>query len=356
MRILVTGSHGYIGSVLVPLLLAEGHEVVGLDSDWFEPSTYGDDIVECRHIHRDLRDVRSEDLEGFDAVMHLGALSNDPLGNLDPNLTYDINHLATVNLAKLAKQAGVTRFLFSSSCSTYGASGDDLLTEEAGLAPVTAYGDSKVRSDQDLARLADDNFSPTSLRNATAYGFSPRLRFGLVVNDFVAMAVLNGKIRILSDGTPWRPVVHVEDICRAFSTILAAPRELVHNQVFNVGSTLENYRVRELAEIVRDTVPGCQVEFAGQPSPDKRCYRVDCGKLERTFPDFKLQWNVRRGAKQLYDAFCQIGLTPEDFSGPKFDRLRTLKGLLAQGLLDGNLRWTIKHSLTPSTETESLST
>ena len=303
MRVLVTGCHGYIGSVLVPLLVEAGHDVVGLDTDWFKPCVFGATPPAFPHRAIDTRDVRRETFEGFDSVIHLAALSNDPVANLDPELTYDINHRATVRMARLAKEAGVQRFLFSSSCSTYGAHGDDLLTEEGELMPVTPYGESKAFSDRDLMQLADDDFSPTLLRNATAYGFSPRLRFGLVVNDFVAMASLTGKICILSDGSPWRPLVHVEDICRAFTHMLTAPREAIHNQIFNVGATSQNYRVREIAEIVRDAVPGCEVTFADKPSVDKRCYRVDFSKLERMLPDFKLRWNVASGAVQLFEKF-----------------------------------------------------
>src|SRR5215475_8119133 len=301
MRILVTGHKGYIGTVMVPMLLGAGHEVVGLDSDLFRECTFGPGIHDIKELRLDLRDVQVSHLDGLDAVIHLGALSNDPLSDLNPDITYDINHAASVRLARLAKDAGVARFLYSSSCSSYGQAGDALIDETAELRPITAYAISKVRVEHDVAQMADDRFSPTFLRNATAYGVSPRLRFDLVLNNLVAWAYAQGRVHIKSDGTPWRPIVHIEDISRAFLSLLAASRDLVHNQAFNVGQTEENYRIRELAEIVQEVVPGSRIEYAKDGGPDPRCYRVDFGKIQGLLPDFKPQWNARRGAVELYD-------------------------------------------------------
>jgi nucleoside-diphosphate-sugar epimerase len=340
MRILVTGDKGYIGAVIVPMLLEQGHTVNGLDSDWFEHSAFGEPLTRIPSNKKDLRDLDPSDVEGFDAVVHLAALSNDPLGDLNPSLTEDINHVASVRLAKLAKEAGVERFLFSSSCSTYGAAGgEDLLNEEAEFRPVTPYGRSKVLVEQDLAKLADSSFSPTFLRNATAYGVSPRLRFDLVLNNLVAWAFTTGRIHIKSDGTPWRPIVHIEDIGRAFIAMLSAPRELVHCQAFNVGSTQENYQIRDLAEIVNQIVPGCRIEYAKDGGPDTRCYRVDFSKLARVLPECKLRWNARAGAKQLYEAIQRFGLKLEDFEGPRYKRISHIQELLRSGRMDSTLRW-----------------
>ncbi|MEO8275452.1 MAG: SDR family oxidoreductase [Thermoanaerobaculia bacterium] len=341
MRVLVTGHHGYIGSLLMPLLAERGIDACGLDSDLFAACTFGTRVDErWPSMHKDLRDVTVGELEGFDVVMHLAALSNDPLGDLNPNLTYDINLDGSLRLARLAKQAGVSRFLFSSSCSNYGASGDGLLDERAELSPLTPYAVSKVKLEEELTRLADENFSPVFLRNATAYGISPRLRVDLVLNNLTAWAVTTGKIVLQSDGTPWRPIVHVEDICRAFLLLADAPREKVHAQAFNVGASSENYRIRELAEIVGETIPGCEVTFAKDAGPDARNYRVSSDKLTETFPDFRLKWNARTGAREIYEAYLAAGLTKAEFDGPRYKRLAHIRQLLDAGTLSNDLRWT----------------
>jgi nucleoside-diphosphate-sugar epimerase len=319
------------------MLREAGHDVVGLDSGLYEGCNFGP-LDDLPTLDLDLRDAQVEHLMGFDAVLHLAALSNDPLSNLDPRLTYEINHLASVRLAALAKQAGVARFVFSSSCSLYGAAGDDILDETAAFNPVTAYGESKVLVERDVRLLADERFSPTFLRNATAYGVSPRLRGDLVVNNLVGYAFTTGEVLIKSDGTPWRPLVHLRDIAAAFIAVLHAPRELVHNQSFNVGQTTENYQIRDIAEMVREIVPGSKVIYAADGGPDLRCYRVDCGKIARVLPDFCPRWTVRQGVEELYAAYQRYGLTLEDLQSARYSRIDTIQRLRASGHLDGTLR------------------
>ncbi len=339
MRVLVTGHAGYIGSVMTPMLIDAGHEVTGLDSHLYDACTFGEDgRAPVPEIVKDIRDVEAEDLEGFDAVIHLAALSNDPLGDLNPKLTYEINHEAAVRLGRLAKEAGAKRFLMSSSCSTYGASGDGLIDESAEFRPVTPYGESKVWAERDLAKLADENFSPVYLRSSTAYGVSPRLRFDLVLNNLTAWAYATGRVYLKSDGTPWRPIVHIEDISRAFLAALEAPRELVHNEAFNVGSSAENYQIRELAEIVVRLAPNARVEYAPDAGPDKRCYRVDCDKLGRRL-DYRAQWTAEAGVKELLDAFERTEVSPEEFEGTRYKRVAHIKKLVASGALDATLHW-----------------
>lgn len=339
MKILVTGHNGYIGTVLVPMLLSEGYDVVGLDSDLYEKSTFGGNVPKTAELRKDIRDVTVSDIKGFDAVLHLAGLSNDPLGNLNPDLTYEINHTASVELAKISKSAGVSQFIFSSSCSNYGAGGKDWLTENSALNPVTPYGESKVWVERDVAKLASEEFSPTFLRNATAYGVSPRLRFDLVLNNLVAWAFTTGRVYIKSDGTPWRPIVHISDISRAFIAVLKSPREKVHNQTFNVGRNKDNYQIKDLANIVKQTVPGCEIEYAAGGGPDKRCYRVDCSRIAAVLPSFEPTWNAHLGAKELYDAYKVVGLTLEDFEGPRYQRIAHIKKLLSENKLDESLRW-----------------
>jgi nucleoside-diphosphate-sugar epimerase len=320
------------------MLLSAGHEVTGFDSNLFVRCTFGNEPQFIPSILKDIRDAARDDVEGFDAVMHLAGLSNDPLGDLNPDLTYEINHLASVRLAELCKNAGVQRFIFSSSCSNYGAGGTDMLNEESPFNPVTPYGISKVRVEQDVARLADDNFSPTFLRNATAYGVSPRLRFDLVLNNLVAWAYSSGRVHLKSDGTPWRPLVHIEDISRAFVAVLQAPREAIHNQAFNVGQTDENYQIRDLAAIVEATVPGSRIEFATGASPDQRCYRVDCSKIQQVLPAFQPRWTARTGAEELYAAFRRTELSVDQFEGEQYKRISHLRKLMADGEVDPSLR------------------
>ncbi|GAC69186.1 NAD-dependent epimerase/dehydratase family protein [Gordonia soli] len=337
MKVLITGNQGYLGTVMSPIVTAAGHDVHGLDSGLFAECVLGPQPTDAPTLAVDLRDVTVEQLRGFDAVIHLAALSNDPLGALAPEITHDINHHASVRLARLAKEAGVSRFLYASTCSVYGAAGESLVTEEAVLNPLTPYAVSKVQVESDVAALADESFSPTFLRNATAFGFSPRLRADIVVNNLVGSAVLTGEVLVLSDGTPWRPLVHAEDIANAFLAVLEAPQEVVHNAAFNVGSEENNVTVAEIADIVADVVPSATVRITGEFGGDPRSYRVDFSRIRKALPDLEVAWDVRRGAEELYRGYVDSGLTAEAFA-QRFTRLPWLKSLQSAGRIDDVMR------------------
>jgi nucleoside-diphosphate-sugar epimerase len=342
MRVLVTGHRGYIGTVLVEMLIEAGHDVLGLDTLLYDECTFGtDQSSRIETLCGDVRELKPADLEGVDAIAHLAGVCNDPLGDLLPETTLDINYRATVRLGRIAKDAGVGRFVFSSSCSVYGAAGEDWVTESSPANPVTPYGCSKYQAECDLRQLADARFTPVFLRSATAYGFSSRIRFDLVLNNLMAYAFTRGSVYLKSDGKSWRPIVHIEDISRAFCAALEAPIESVRSEVFNVGITTENYQVRELAELVARIVPGSRIEYADGAGPDKRSYRVDCSKISRYLPNFKPQWTAARGARELHDKYSQFGLAAGDFDGARYQRLAYLKSLMASGMLDDNLRWRV---------------
>jgi nucleoside-diphosphate-sugar epimerase len=337
--ILLTGHKGYLGSIMAPHLLSAGYDVVGLDTGYFNECTLVPDAAEIPEIRKDIRDVTAEDLKGFYSVVHLAALSNDPIGNLDEGWTTDINHDATVRLAELARDSGVRRFLFSSSCIMYGMSDAGVVTEDSPLDPKTEYARSKVRSEDALREMATDGFSPVYLRNGTVYGVSPRMRFDTVLNNLVGAAATAGVVQVFSDGKPWRPVIHVEDVARSFQCVLEAPAEDVHNEAFNNGADHLNHQVIELAQMAADVVPGCRLEVLNQPGADQRTYKASFAKFARTFPDFEWKWNARKGAENLAETFAEIGLTAEQYSGRHFTRLKWLNHLLDSGQLDRNLRW-----------------
>ncbi|MEU7644895.1 NAD-dependent epimerase/dehydratase family protein [Streptomyces huasconensis] len=339
MRVLLTGHQGYLGTVMAPVLTAAGHDVVGLDSGLFADCVLGPPPADPQGHRVDLRDITADHVAGVDAVIHLAALSNDPLGSLAPDLTYDINHHASVRLARLARDAGVRRFLYASTCSVYGAAGGgDLVGEDAPLRPVTPYAESKVRVEDDLHALADDDFTPVFMRNATAFGYSPRLRADIVLNNLVGHALLSGEVLVLSDGTPWRPLVHAADIARAFAAALTAPRDAVHDRAFNIGSEINNVTVADIAEQVAEAVTGAKVVITGETGADPRSYRVDFSRFRAAIPGFECAWTVKRGALELADAYREFGLTQDDFE-QRFTRLAVLRAASDAGTVDDTLRW-----------------
>ncbi|BAZ69182.1 MAG: SDR family oxidoreductase [Pelatocladus maniniholoensis HA4357-MV3] len=339
MKILVTGTEGYLGSLLPPLLIQRGHEVIGVDTGFYKVGwLYNGTEFTAKTLNKDIRHITSEDLQGVEAIVHMAELSNDPTGQLAPNITYDINHKGSVRLAKLAKEADVRRFVYMSSCSVYGVATEGDVTEESAVNPQTAYAECKTLVERDVKPLADDDFSPTFMRNATAFGASPRMRFDIVLNNLSGLAWTTKEIKMTSDGTPWRPLVHALDICKAIVCTLEAPRDIIHNQIFNVGDTANNYRVREIAEIIADAFPGCQLSF-GQQGSDNRSYRVSFEKINTILPGFKCDWNAQLGAKQLFDLFTKIDMSEEVFLSRGFTRLKQLEYLIRTQQIDKDFFW-----------------
>jgi nucleoside-diphosphate-sugar epimerase len=339
MKILVTGTEGYLGSLLPPLLIERGHEVIGVDTGFYKVGwLYNGTQVTAKTLSKDIRHITPEDLQGIDAIVHMAELSNDPTGQLAPHITYEINHKGSVRLAELAKQAGVRRFVYMSSCSVYGVATEGDVTEESAVNPQTAYAECKTLVERDVKPLANDDFSPTFMRNATAFGASPRMRFDIVLNNLAGLAWTTKEIKMISDGTPWRPLVHALDICKAIVCAVEAPRDIVHNQIFNVGDTVNNYRVKEIAQIIADVFPGCKLSF-GDQGADNRSYRVSFEKINTVLPGFKCDWNAQRGAQQLYDLFSHIDMTEEVFLSRGFTRLKQLEYLIRTQQIDKDFFW-----------------
>jgi nucleoside-diphosphate-sugar epimerase len=339
MKVLVTGTEGYLGSLLPPLLMAKGHEVLGVDTGYYKVGwLYNGTTVTAKTLNKDIRHITTEDLAGVEAIVHMAELSNDPTGQLSPTITYDINHKGSVRLANIAKAAGIRRFVYMSSCSVYGVATEGDVTELSPVNPQTAYAECKTFVERDLQLMADDNFSPTFMRNATAFGASPRMRFDIVLNNLSGLAWTTKEIKMISDGTPWRPLVHALDICKAIYCALEAPRDIIHNQIFNVGDTANNYRVKEVAEIIAKTFTGCQLTF-GENGSDNRSYRVDFEKINKQLPGFKCDWNAESGAEQLFNLFQQIDLTSEDFLSRGFTRLKQLEYLIRTQQIDQDFFW-----------------